>query len=276
MIHERLDVTQVNESARLAFLVGMRRAHLLLGSLALLIGAVFFAQPATASHVEGTYSGSFGTGGTVTFNVAQSLFGLRVLNFVADPDGSATTCSALTIGSMGIDTATATHTFTGGPVSGLSATGQFATTSGRPTASGTLTIDTTPDSCDRPSTTQWTASGPGATTSPAATATVAPTTTATATATPIRTATPALVPTNTLPKNGAPTAAIALSGLTLLELGYGLRLLSRRLQVRARAVPLFLLRKLARAQRAGRTEVEVMDGVYLVQRPRKNEGPTES
>jgi hypothetical protein len=62
--------------------------------------------------------------------------------------------------------------------------------------------------------------------------------------------------------------------LTLLELGYGLKLLSKRLQVRARAVPSYLMRKLLRAMRTGRNEVEVMDGVYLVRRrPDSDESP---
>ncbi len=40
-------------------------------------------------------------------------------------------------------------------------------------------------------------------------------------------------------------------------------------------MPLYLLRKLMRAQRTGVHEVKVMDDVYLVRRPRKGDGPTE-
>lgn len=93
--------------------------------------------------------------------------------------------------------------------------------------------------------------GGSASTSPTPTATVAPVST----------------PSQTLPKNGAPTAAIALSGLTFLEAGYGLTLLAKRIGVRRRAMPLYLMRHLLRAAREGRNEVPISDDLYLVRRP---------
>jgi hypothetical protein len=86
---------------------------------------------------------------------------------------------------------------------------------------------------------------------------------AVATPVPVATATPG---TNTLPKNGAGTVAMALSGFTFLEAGYGLMLLARRVGVRSRALPVYLMRKLVRAAREGRHEVELTDDVFLVRR----------
>ena len=83
--------------------------------------------------------------------------------------------------------------------------------------------------------------------------------TAAATATPSAT-------NGTLPQNGAETGVIALSGLSLLELGYGLTLASRRLGVRRRAIPLYLLRKFASAARKGDGHVQVAEDMYLVHR----------
>jgi hypothetical protein len=80
------------------------------------------------------------------------------------------------------------------------------------------------------------------------------------------TAAPTASPGQTLPKNGAPTAAIGLSGLTFLEAGYGLTLAAKRMGVRRRSLPLFVLRKLADAHREGRTEVALTDDLYLVRR----------
>lgn len=97
---------------------------------------------------------------------------------------------------------------------------------------------------------------------PGGTATTAPTTS------PGATAAPTATPSTTLPRNGAPTAAIALSGLTFLEAGYGLTLAAKRIGVRRRALPLFLMRKLVRAAHEGEAEVPIMEDVFLVRRPR--------
>lgn len=79
--------------------------------------------------------------------------------------------------------------------------------------------------------------------------------------------TPVVTPgTQTLPKNGAGTVAMALSGLTFLEAGLGLTLLSKRIGVRSRALPVYLMRKLVRAAREGRNEVALADDLYLVRR----------
>jgi hypothetical protein len=69
-----------------------------------------------------------------------------------------------------------------------------------------------------------------------------------------------------LPQSGAETGVIALSGLSLLELGYGLTLASRRLGVRRRAIPLYLVRKFAHAARKGDGAVQVAEDMYLVHR----------
>ncbi|HYZ91789.1 MAG TPA: excalibur calcium-binding domain-containing protein [Actinomycetota bacterium] len=89
------------------------------------------------------------------------------------------------------------------------------------------------------------------------------------TASPGATAVPTATPGTALPQNGAPTAAIALSGLTCLEAGYGLTLAARRMGVRRRALPLFLMRKLLRAVDEGESEVPIMEDVFLVRRPRQ-------
>jgi hypothetical protein len=96
---------------------------------------------------------------------------------------------------------------------------------------------------------------PGGTSSPAATTTPAPTAT----------------PSQALPTNGAPTAAIALSGLTFLEAGYGMTLVARRIGVRRRALPVYLMRKLIQAAREGQNEVALTDDVYLVRRTQPTE-----
>lgn len=90
-----------------------------------------------------------------------------------------------------------------------------------------------------------------------------PTPTASLTA-PTVTTTP--TPSQALPKNGAPTAVIALSGLTFLEAGYGLTLAARRIGVRRRALPLYLMRTLLQASHEGRNVVPLTDDVYLVRR----------
>ena len=71
---------------------------------------------------------------------------------------------------------------------------------------------------------------------------------------------------NELPQNGAETGVIALSGLSLLEAGYGLTLASKRLGIRRRAIPLYLMRKMITAAERGQDRVELSDDVYLVHR----------
>lgn len=85
-----------------------------------------------------------------------------------------------------------------------------------------------------------------------------------ATAAPTATASPSA--TGTLPQNGAETGVIALSGLSLLEAGYGLTLASKRLGIRRRAIPLYLVRKFAHAARRGEGQIEVGQDMYLVHR----------
>jgi hypothetical protein len=101
---------------------------------------------------------------------------------------------------------------------------------------------------------------------PGGTATTAPS------ASPGATVAPTATPSAALPQNGAPTAAIALSGLTFLEAGYGLTLAAKRMGVRRRALPLFLMRKLLWAAHEGESEVPIMDDVFLVRRPRQLHG----
>lgn len=78
---------------------------------------------------------------------------------------------------------------------------------------------------------------------------------------------------NALPQNGAATGVMALSGLSLLEAGYGMTLLSKRLGVRRRSVPLYLMRKLIRAAKHGEGTIEVADDLYLVHRSVLENGP---
>ena len=80
------------------------------------------------------------------------------------------------------------------------------------------------------------------------------------------TAAPTATPNGSLPKNGAATTAMALSGLSFLEVGAGLTLAARRLGVRRRALPLYLMRKLIRATNQGYNEIALTDDVYLVRR----------
>jgi hypothetical protein len=80
------------------------------------------------------------------------------------------------------------------------------------------------------------------------------------------TAAPTATPNGALPKNGAATTAMALSGLSFLEVGAGLTLAAKRLGVRRRAVPLYLMRKLVRAANQGYNEIALTDDVYLVRR----------
>jgi hypothetical protein len=78
--------------------------------------------------------------------------------------------------------------------------------------------------------------------------------------------TPTAAGTQELPENGAATGVMALSGLSLLEMGYGMTLLSKRLGVRRRAVPLYLLRRLTRAASKGEDRIQVAEDLYLVHR----------
>jgi hypothetical protein len=71
---------------------------------------------------------------------------------------------------------------------------------------------------------------------------------------------------SSLPQNGAETGVIALSGLSLLEAGYGLTLASKRLGIRRRSIPLYLMRRMINAAERGTDRVEITDGVYLVHR----------
>jgi hypothetical protein len=92
-------------------------------------------------------------------------------------------------------------------------------------------------------------------------------------AAPVATATPA--PTSgSLGNTGAETGVLAMSGLTLLELGYGLTLASRRLGVRRRAIPLYLIRKFAHAASTGDGRVQVAEDMYLVHRSVLESGTT--
>jgi hypothetical protein len=100
-------------------------------------------------------------------------------------------------------------------------------------------------------------------------------TSATATTSPAATTAPTASPTTTgtLPQNGAETGVIALSGLSLLEAGYGLTLASKRLGIRRRAIPLYLIRKFAHAARRGEGHIEVGEDMYLVHRSVLETGP---
>ncbi len=80
------------------------------------------------------------------------------------------------------------------------------------------------------------------------------------------TAAPTATPSGALPKNGAATTAMALSGLSFLEVGAGLTLAAKRLGVRRRAVPLYLMRKHVRAANHGYNEIALTDDVYHVRR----------
>ena len=87
---------------------------------------------------------------------------------------------------------------------------------------------------------------------------------ATATATPAASATPAATPSGQLTETGAATNVMALSGISLLEIGYGLTLLARRWGVRSRQLPVYLLRKLVRARREGHDGIELADELIIV------------
>jgi hypothetical protein len=81
---------------------------------------------------------------------------------------------------------------------------------------------------------------------------------------PVATAAPISTPAPAIPKNGAETGVMALSGLSLLEAGYGMTLLARRYGVKRRNVPLYLLKKLVSAGKSGQAAIPVGDDLYLV------------
>ncbi len=83
-------------------------------------------------------------------------------------------------------------------------------------------------------------------------------------AAPAATVAPVATPTPAIPKNGAETGVMALSGLSLLEAGYGMTLLARRYGVKRRNVPLYLLKKLVSAGKSGHATVALGDDIYLV------------
>lgn len=74
----------------------------------------------------------------------------------------------------------------------------------------------------------------------------------------------AATPAPSIPKNGADTGVMALSGLSLLEAGYGMTLLARRYGVKRRNVPIYLLRKLVSAGKLGESTVALGGDLYLV------------
>lgn len=98
----------------------------------------------------------------------------------------------------------------------------------------------------------------------AAQATASPGATLAPTVSPGATASPSA--TGSLGNTGAETGVLALSGLSLLEAGYGLTLASKRLGIRRRSIPLYLVRKFASAARHGEGKVEVGQDMYLVHR----------
>lgn len=86
-------------------------------------------------------------------------------------------------------------------------------------------------------------------------------------AAPAATVAPAVVPTSTpapLGNTGAETGVMAMSGISLLEAGYGMTLLARRFGVKRRNVPTYLMRKLVSAGKSGQTGVALGDDIYLV------------
>jgi hypothetical protein len=89
---------------------------------------------------------------------------------------------------------------------------------------------------------------------------------ATTSPTPAATTTPTPTPSGNLTETGAATGVMALSGISLLELGYGLTLLAKRWGVRSRQLPVYLLRKVVRARRAGQDRVELTDDLFVVHR----------
>jgi hypothetical protein len=82
-------------------------------------------------------------------------------------------------------------------------------------------------------------------------------------------ATPTPVPTATtkpLPANGIFSMILAMSGLSLVEAGIGLSLLSDRIKSRGGRVPLAVLKLVAKATRQGKNEIELSNDMYIVRR----------
>jgi hypothetical protein len=88
--------------------------------------------------------------------------------------------------------------------------------------------------------------------------------TTTATPAPSGSPSPTASPSGQLTETGAATNVMALSGVSLLELGYALTLLARRWGVRSRQLPVYLLRKLVRARREGHDGIELADELIIV------------
>ncbi len=95
----------------------------------------------------------------------------------------------------------------------------------------------------------------------------------TATATPAPSVSPSATPSGQLTETGAATNVMALSGVSLLEFGYGLTLLARRWGVRSRQLPVYLLRKLVRARREGHDGIELADELVIVHKSVLTEQP---
>ena len=208
-----------------------------------------------ANHLlDRTYSGTIqgAPGGTVTFRID----GNGLVTFTHDLAGN---CPPRTFPATTVSAAT--HTFqTSQGTSGVSnVSGSFPTVG---TASGRLTSDPDGTACDATGV-EWVAAAQ-ATPTPTASPTPAPTVTPRPTLTPVPTRTPAT--TGKLPNNGAPTAVIALSGATLLEVGYGLRMISRRIQRPWLSVPAYLVRRLLSAEQKGADGVKVAGDWYLTRR----------
>ena len=88
--------------------------------------------------------------------------------------------------------------------------------------------------------------------------------------TPTATTSPTVAPTattGTLNNTGVFSDLMAMSGLSLLEIGVGLSLLSERVRAGGKRAPLFVLKLLAKAARQGRSEVALADDVYIVRKP---------
>jgi hypothetical protein len=84
-----------------------------------------------------------------------------------------------------------------------------------------------------------------------------------AAASPAATVAPGTTP-STIPNNGAESGVMAMTGLSLVEAGYGLTLVARRYGVKRRHVPMYLMRKLVSAGKAGEVVVPIADDIYLV------------
>jgi len=100
--------------------------------------------------------------------------------------------------------------------------------------------------------------------------------TGTPTPAPAASASPSATPSGQLTETGAATNVMALSGVSLLEIGYGLTLLARRWGVRSRQLPVYLLRKLVRARREGHDGIELADELVIVHKSvLEEQGPSD-